>query len=110
MTQSLWIAASRFFEKMIIKLINQKETHGYSGWSDPAIVATSLLVNKLHENITRRDWVDVANLAMILDYRKCKNEAGQDLNRHLNIKLQCPINGLCYSTLEECSDCDYCHH
>jgi len=36
---------------------------------------TRRLKEKLYDNIDREDWVDVANLAMILDYRKNKEKS-----------------------------------
>ena len=70
MTQKLWKAASNFFGQMVEKLIHQKNTHGFSGWDLESDVSNTTLLRKLHENIEKEDWVDVANLAMILDYRR----------------------------------------
>jgi len=70
MTQRLWRAASTFFGLMVQKLIHQSNTHGFSGWDSGLAVSNTVLLRKLRENIEKEDWVDVANLAMILDYRK----------------------------------------
>jgi hypothetical protein len=72
MNKSLWKAVHYFFGKMVEKLIHQKQTHGYSGWDSPGDVTSGRILRKLYENVERGDWVDVANLAMMLDYRKQK--------------------------------------
>ncbi len=65
MTQKLWRCTSLFFAKMVEKLIHQRGTHNYSGWD---YLNEDILKRKLHRNIESRDWVDVANIAMMLDY------------------------------------------
>jgi hypothetical protein len=65
MTQKLWTCASVFFGKMVAKMIHQSQSHGYSGRD---YSSESYLIEKLNRNIQERDWVDVANLAMMLDY------------------------------------------
>jgi len=72
MTQLLWKTAAAFFTKMVAKLIHQNSTHGYIGWDQESSVRYQGLMDKLHRNIKDEDWVDVANLAMMLDYRKSK--------------------------------------
>jgi hypothetical protein len=74
MTISLWEAVNKFFGRMVKKLIHQHETHGYTGWDFYYSIKTEVLVAKLYRNIEEQDWVDVANLAMILDYRKGAKE------------------------------------
>lgn len=62
-------AAGMFFAAMENRLIN-RETAGWTGWkgkfTDKNIKA------RLMDNAERGDWVDVANLAMILWARKRK--------------------------------------
>lgn len=70
MTQKLWRAAMTFFQQMVEKLIHQSNTHGYTGWDKESEVSNTTLLRKLRENIEEEDWVDVAILAMILDYRR----------------------------------------
>jgi hypothetical protein len=70
MTQKLWKTAVCFFGLMVEKLIHQHNTHGFSGWDSESNVSNATLLRKLRENIEKEDWVDVANLAMILDYRR----------------------------------------
>ena len=72
MNKTLWDATVVFFGKMVNKLIHQKSTHGYRGWNLEGMVPTKELRRKLAVNIEKGDWVDVANLAMMLDYRKNK--------------------------------------
>lgn len=70
MNKTLWIAVHCFFGKMVEKLMHQKQVHGYSGWDSPSEITNQKIYSKLKANIDRQDWVDVANLAMMLDYRK----------------------------------------
>ncbi len=48
---------------------DQKARSGYSGWENHSSIPDAALINKLLANARRKDWVDVANLAAILEYR-----------------------------------------
>ena len=61
-------------EKMKKKFSNQAK-RGYSGWDDHSEIPDAALKNKLLANVKRKDWIDVANLAAILNYRQDKREA-----------------------------------
>ena len=72
MNKQLWGATVLFFGKMVNKLIHQKMTHGYTGWNHTSSIVNEKLLIRLHANLADQDWVDVANIAMILDYRENK--------------------------------------
>ena len=74
MTQKLWECASGFFGKMVAKIIHQAHTHGYTGWDHER---EKYLLEKMNANISRRDWVDVANIAMFLDYHDQQMKPGE---------------------------------
>jgi len=60
-------------EKMKKKFISQSKL-GYDGWDDHSRIPDVALQNKLLANVRRGDWVDVANLAAILQYRQEKRK------------------------------------
>jgi hypothetical protein len=55
-------------ELMKIKF-TEKARFGYSGWDNHSAIPDAALINKLLANAKRKDWIDVANLAAILNYR-----------------------------------------
>ena len=62
-------AMNSFRYKCFKKLLD-KEGQGYTGWDNASAISNKELTEKLKENIHSEDWVDVANLAMILNYRQ----------------------------------------
>lgn len=68
MKADLMFSATYFFGKMIEKF-KYKLSQGYTGWSSTR-PSDKRLIESMQRNIEKKDWVDVANLAMILDYRK----------------------------------------
>lgn len=58
-----------FATEMQYKL-SAKLEEGYTGWDDPSSLPTDYLEARLVVNLQNRDFVDVANLAMILWYRR----------------------------------------
>lgn len=58
-----------FVNTMNGKFIQKKE-EGYTGWDDPEECSEDHLVRKLYANVEQEDWVDVANIAAILWWRK----------------------------------------
>ena len=60
-----------FVDAMNEKFI-QKKKEGYTGWDDLDEPMDDLLIRKLYTNIEQEDWVDVANIAAILWWRKQK--------------------------------------
>ncbi len=69
MSKKLWVVVNIFFGLMVEKLIHQKTCHGYAGWD---YTTRDILLKKLSYNVSSSDWVDVANLAMMLDYHDRK--------------------------------------
>jgi len=70
MNSKLQKALTAFHSKCITKF-NQKETQGYTGWDEPSeAISDELLEERMKENIMSEDWVDVSNIAMILNYRQ----------------------------------------
>jgi hypothetical protein len=59
-----------FFGKMVSVLEYKACKHNYTGWDNARKVTHQHLLDQMIANINQKDWVDVANLAMILDYRK----------------------------------------
>jgi hypothetical protein len=60
-------AVDDFAELMKIKLIKKAEK-GYRGWDSNWCYGT--ILGKMHNNRIDEDWVDVANLAMMLHRHK----------------------------------------
>ena len=59
----------------------QKAKEGYIGWDDPEQCSNDELIKKLYANAVQEDWVDVANIAAILWWRKqnlTKQSSGHD--------------------------------
>jgi hypothetical protein len=56
-------AVKIFSEMMKIRML-AKYKQGLRGWDDPT--QESIIRNKLADNIGKNDWLDVANLAMML--------------------------------------------
>lgn len=56
---------SLFSEKMFEKIIAKMEM-GYSGWDKNVPPVIEMLKSKLADNINSGDWVDVANISMML--------------------------------------------
>jgi hypothetical protein len=54
--------AGRFFERMESRL-SQKQSEGWRGWGQ---ISEKRLIERLLDNAHRQQWVDVANLALIL--------------------------------------------
>lgn len=63
--EQLQEAVELFSKKMIAKLA-YKMGNGYSGWKNKA--NRKEILYKLHNNVNHKDWVDVANLAMMLHW------------------------------------------
>lgn len=59
----------KFANAMFRKLV-AKGRAGYRGFDDPNYTSNVTLTKNLRKNIKDRDWVDVANLALILQYRQ----------------------------------------
>lgn len=55
-------AVRDFSELMMMKL--GSKINNYSGWNNRKL--RSIIINKLYRNADEGDWVDVANLAMML--------------------------------------------
>jgi len=60
----LAIVVAKFHGRMKGKL-RKKEGEGYKGWDNPELKET--LKKQLNHNLIEGDYVDVANLAMLLD-------------------------------------------
>ena len=56
--------------KCMKKKFIAKSKVGYSGWDSHSEIPDAALINKLLANVKRKDWIDVANLSAILEYRK----------------------------------------
>jgi len=69
--EALHEMVDEFEDLMRSKLILNKQ-RGFMWWDDPETLPDSDLVRSLKENVEEGDWVDVANLAAILWYRKEK--------------------------------------
>ena len=65
--------AGRFFQKMESRLI-LKQNDGWRGWGQ---ISEKRLTERLLDNASRKDWVDVANLALILWANKQKDIKGK---------------------------------
>jgi len=61
--QALGELMNIFTDEMLKKLIYNVEK-GKSGWDSPEIIES--LKNQLSNNINNQDWVDVANISMML--------------------------------------------
>jgi len=57
------------FHKKCYNRLSFKEQSGVTGWDDPEKVSNNELKKMLIENMQAGDYVDVANIAMILDFR-----------------------------------------
>lgn len=62
-------ALGAFVGSMQSKLIT-KYDKGYCGWNDPRIETHSNLLRLLKKNLEECDYIDVANLAMMLHLRQ----------------------------------------
>ena len=58
-----------FTDKMSAKL-EVKRMQGRGGWFNDDIISVDALQEMLQEHVDREDWVDVANLAMMLYFRR----------------------------------------
>lgn len=65
----LFLRFKGFLLAMGKKMI-KKERAGAKGWDDPQVTSDATLTKQMRKNIDDRDWVDVANIAAILFYRK----------------------------------------
>jgi len=61
-------AKDKFAHQCRQKLI-KKDLAGFSGWDDRAKITDEQLASKLQESLIEGDYVDVANLAMMLYFR-----------------------------------------
>jgi len=63
--EALATLMSSFTEAMFEKLM-AKMNAGYHGWDIKDPVMIELLKNRLADNVNRGDWIDVANVSMLL--------------------------------------------
>ena len=63
-TQRLRLAVKDFAFKMENRLLEQF-ARGYHGWENK--YCAGVIMRKLKKNLAKKDYVDVANLAMMLD-------------------------------------------
>jgi hypothetical protein len=66
--------ALAFYSKMLVRFEYKSAKHGFHGWNNKSAVSTTYLKEQLQKNVYDGDWVDVANLALILDYREQKKK------------------------------------
>jgi len=65
---SIILASGIFFTKCTTRLL-EKEAEGFTGWNDPKNISDSELLLRAQGNMLRGDYVDAANLLMMLDSR-----------------------------------------
>ena len=66
-----------FSQKMAVKLAKGRAS-GRHGWRDVNIVSDKQLLEYLHDNLDRQQYVDVANYAMMLYFREIDRQKIED--------------------------------
>lgn len=64
------IKAVFLFAKEMLCKLNNKYEEGWDGWDDKKQCDTAEFIERLKDHVDSRDWVDVANFAMFLWWRK----------------------------------------
>jgi len=59
-------ATTDFYKRMLYKLIKKYFCDGYFGWDESENIG--IMEEEIYRQIKKRDWIDVANYAMMLDY------------------------------------------
>ncbi len=67
-------ASATFYGKCIAKLL-KRQAEGFHGWDEKRY--HSIIRKKLNKNVQEHDWVDVANLAMMLHFLESEEMDGK---------------------------------
>lgn len=76
----------------MIRKLYKKHLQGYSGWDNPRPFYEEVLIQKMHENIQRNDWVDVMIIAAMLNFRGLSSKPNKDQYSPIGGSMDCKFN------------------